>query len=100
VFVNGDLLEDTTKRLPNEITVRPKGRKVDYRFRVSGRVEMTRDSGRLTDKVISGSKVRGSVGSDVDGMDAVDRFQFSGAIAFDEADGPLTVKLDLNRLDP
>lgn len=100
VVVNGNLVKDTTRKPSNEITIRSKGGKVNYRFRVSGRVETTRDSGAPTDKVISGSTVRGSVGSDVNGTDSVDRFRFTGAIAFDEADGPLTVKLDLNQPDP
>lgn len=104
VFVNGKLVRDTTKKpakkLPNKVTIRSKDGKVHYRFRVGGRVALTRDSGTPTDKVVGGNKVRGSIGSRVNGTDSVDTYRFSGPIAFTRADGPLSVKLDLNRLDP
>ncbi|NEU55828.1 twin-arginine translocation signal domain-containing protein [Halorussus sp. MSC15.2] len=92
VFVDGDLLEDTTtedeEKLSNQITIQGKGTRVEYKFRVSGRVEPD-DSIEASDEV-SDSVVRGAVnsGSDV--------FRYSGAIAFDEADGPVTVTLDVN----
>ncbi|MFC4447668.1 twin-arginine translocation signal domain-containing protein [Halorussus aquaticus] len=91
VFVDGDLLEDTTddeETLPNKITIQGEDTRAEYKFRVSGRVEPD-DSIESSDEV-SDSAVRGAVnsGSDV--------FRYSGAIAFDEADGPVTVTLDVN----
>lgn len=93
VFVNGKLVRDTTKprkpALPNTITVQAEGETVDYKFRVSGRVEAT-ETARDGDR-IDGNVVRGSVGGQ-----ARDDYRYSGAIAFDTADGPLTVTLDID----
>lgn len=93
VFVNGNLVRDTTERkppkLPNAITVRAQGETVDYKFRVSGRVVPT-ETARDGDRV-DGNVVRGTVGGKSE-----DTYRYSGAIAFDTADGPLTVTLDID----
>lgn len=93
VFVDGDLVEDTTKRekrLPNEITIEAEGDFVRYKFRVSGRVEKG-ESANENDRVLDSNVVRGSVGGK-----GSDDYRYSGAIAFDEADGPVTVTLDVD----
>lgn len=98
VFVDGELFEDATKdeRLPNGITVESKGEPVRYKFRVSHRVEKGPNAGG-TDEVIDANTVRGKVGGTIDGeRDRIDDYRYSGAIAFDKADGPLTVTLELN----
>ncbi|UPV75052.1 hypothetical protein M0R89_03045 [Halorussus limi] len=91
VFVDGELFEDTTgdePKLPNTVTIRARGETVEYKFRVSGRVE----KGDLADESddIDGNAVRGAVGGE-----ARDDFRYSGSLAFDRADGPLEVTLHL-----
>lgn len=93
VFVDGELVRDTTKpakpRLPNTITVRAQGETVEYKFRVSGRVAPT-ETARDGDRV-DGNVVRGTVGGESE-----DTYRYSGAVAFDTADGPLKVTLDID----
>ncbi|WP_435175974.1 hypothetical protein [Halorussus sp. AFM4] len=103
VYVDGDLLKDTTKddsddqKLSNTVTIEAEGEKVEYKFRVSGEVEKGPEAGTLGVDTIDGNVVRGTVGGTVDGNeDPVDDYRYSGAIAFAEADGPLTVTLDIN----
>ncbi|UPW01127.1 hypothetical protein M0R88_03255 [Halorussus gelatinilyticus] len=89
VYVDGDLFEDTTedeRDLPNTVTIRARGESVEYKFRVSGRVE----KGDLADDGddIDGNTVRGAVGGE-----ARDDFRYSGSLAFDRSDGPLEVTL-------
>lgn len=91
VFVEGDLIEDTTRPdLSNEITIEAEGPNVDYEFQVSGQVERG-EFANTSDDILDSSVVRGSVGGG-----GKDSFRYSGAIAFKEADGPLTVTLDIN----
>ncbi|WP_137284823.1 twin-arginine translocation signal domain-containing protein [Halorussus salinisoli] len=93
VFVNGELFEDTTeddeKRLPNTITVEGEGPKTEYKFRVSGRVEAA-DNVESSDRISDSNTVRGVVNG------GFDVYRYSGAIAFDEPDGSLTVTLDFD----
>lgn len=91
VFVNGDLFEDTTDdrhELPNSITVQADGEIVDYKFRVSGRVEKGEFAD--ADDDVDGNVVRGAVGGS-----GKDDYRYSGSLAFDSSDGPLTVTLHL-----
>lgn len=91
VFVEGELIEDTTKPdLSNEITIEAEGPSVDYEFQVSGQVERG-EFANTSDRILDSNVVRGSVGGG-----GKDSFRYSGAIAFKEADGPLTVSLDIN----
>lgn len=93
VYVDGDLVEDTTeddeKELPNTVTVEAEGEELAYKFRVSGAVEKGPKAGSADE--VDGNVVRGEVYSD-----DVDDYRYSGAIAFADADGPLTVTLDIN----
>lgn len=100
VFVNGELIEDTSKeakedekekkkKLPNTITIESEDKRVEYKFKVAGHVEKGPDAGEA-DKV-DGNTVRGAVYPG-----DVDDFRYSGAIVFDKTDGPLTVTLELN----
>lgn len=91
VFVNGELVRDTTETLPNRIEVRAQGRDVSYEFRVSGRVEKG-PSADPDDRLVDPSTVRGAVGGT-----GADEYRYSGSIVFDSTDGPLTVTLDLNQ---
>lgn len=90
VFVNGDLLKDTTEDddLPNRIVIEAEGDRVEYKFRVSGRVR--RGEFATSADEIDGNVVKGAV----DGKGR-DDFWYSGALAFDSTDGPLTVTLHL-----
>jgi hypothetical protein len=108
VFVNGDLVRDTTRDedededekdedLPNRIRIEAKGERVAYKFRVSGRVEKGSEAGTLGVDTIEGNVVRGKVGGTIDGNeDPVDDYRYSGAIAFDSTDGPLKVTLHID----
>ena len=105
VYVDGDLVKDTTKddddddkeKLSNTVTIEAEDEKVEYKFRVSGKVEKGPEAGTLGVDTIDGNVVHGTVGGTVDGNDdPVDDYRYSGAIAFAEADGPLTVTLDIN----
>ncbi|MFC7082475.1 hypothetical protein [Halorussus caseinilyticus] len=92
VFVDGDLFEDTTEddeQLPNTITVEGEGPKANYKFRVSGRVEAA-ENAESSDEISDSNVVRGVV----DG--GFDVYRYSGAVAFDGADAPVTVTLDVN----
>lgn len=96
VIIDGTVVRDTTNPdLTNKVTVESKGEKVDYEFRVGGRVTKGDEAGG-NDAVIDGTKVRGTVGEEVNGTDTVDTYWYSGPIVFDEADGPLTVTLDID----
>lgn len=98
VTINGEPVEDTTEtELPNTITIEAKGERVAYEFRVSGRVEKTSQAGNLgVDQILQGTVVRGKVGGEIQGNeDPVDVYRYSGALAFEQADGPLTVTLDV-----
>lgn len=103
VFVNGELVRDTTKekkdrgKLPNTIRIESKGERVGYKFRVSGRVEKGPEAGTLGVDTIDGNVVRGKVGGSIEGNpDPVDDYRYSGSLAFDKADGPLKVTLHLD----
>jgi hypothetical protein len=101
VFVNGELIRDTTtdtgKALPNTIRIRSKGGRVGYKFRVSGRVEKGPEAGTLGVDTISGNVVRGKVGGSISGNpDPVDDYRYSGSLAFDSTDGPLKVTLHID----
>ncbi|WP_276298863.1 hypothetical protein [Halorussus lipolyticus] len=104
VFVNGELFRDTTSggdtgggQLPNRIRIEAKGERVAYKFRVSGRVEKGAQAGTLGVDVIDGNVVRGKVGGSIGGNpDPVDDYRYSGSLAFDSADGPLKVTLDID----
>jgi len=99
VLVNGEVVEDTTKDevLPNKITLEAEHERVAYKFRVSGRVDKEPRAGTLGVDIIDGNVVRGKVGGSIEGNpDRVDEYRYSGSIAFDEADGPLTVTLDID----
>lgn len=97
VFVNGDLIRDTTqkekkrkKKLPNTITIEGQDRDVNYKFRVGGRVEKG-DDADSGDRILDSDVVRGAVVEQ-----GTDNFHYSGSLVFDSADGPLRVCLDLN----
>ena len=100
VFVNGDLVRDTTKdreELPNTIRIEAKGERAAYKFRVSGRVQKGSEAGSLGVDTIDGNVVQGEVGGSIQGnQDPTDDYRYSGALAFDEADGPLKVTLHLD----
>ncbi|WP_135823897.1 hypothetical protein [Halorussus ruber] len=104
VFVNGDLVRDTTsdddekdEDLPNRIRIEAKGERVAYKFRVSGRVEKGPEAGTLGVDTIEDNVVRGKVGGTIEGNeDPVDDYRYSGAIAFDSTDGPLKVTLHID----
>lgn len=103
VFVNGELIRDTTTddkdrgKLPNTIRIEAKGERVAYKFRVSGRVEKGPEAGTLGVDTIDGNVVRGKVGGSIGGNpDPVDDYRYSGSLAFDSADGPLKVTLHLD----
>ncbi|NHN58024.1 MULTISPECIES: hypothetical protein [Halorussus] len=85
--------------LPHRITIEPgsQGQRVGYHFRVSGTVEPGPEAGTLGVDTIDGNVVQGEVGGTIEGNDdPVDDYLFSGAIAFADADGPLSVTLDIN----
>ncbi|WP_134671425.1 hypothetical protein [Halorussus marinus] len=90
VFVNGDLIRDNTGRLPNRVEIRSTGRDADYEFRVSGRVRKGDHADR--GDTVDGNVVRGAVAGG-----GRDDYRYSGAIAFDATDDPVTVTLELNR---
>lgn len=91
VLINGTMVRDTTKPdLSNTITIEAGNRDVDYKFRVSGQVEPGPKADPGED-VISDNVVRGALAAG-----GIDNFRYSGAIAFDEATGPVTVTLDIN----
>lgn len=95
VFVNGERV--TFEELTNRITIEAGDERVSYRFRVSGRVEKGPEAGTLGVDTIDGNVVQGEVGGSIEGNpDPVDDYVYSGAIAFDEADGPMTVTLDID----
>lgn len=99
VIINGEVVRDTTKEepLPNTITIKAEGKRVGYKFRVSGRVEKGPQAGTLGVDTINGNVVRGEVGGSIQGSpDPVDDYRYSGSITFDDADGPLTVTLDID----
>lgn len=106
VFVNGELVRDTTSDgdgggggsdLPNRIEIEAEGERVAYKFRVSGRVEKGSQAGTLGVDTIEDNVVRGKVGGSLGGNpDPVDDYLYSGSLAFDSADGPLTVTLHLD----
>ena len=85
--------------LPHRVTIEPGsgGQRVAYHFRVSGAVEPGSEAGTLGVDTVDGNVVRGEVGGTLQGNpDPVDDYRFSGAIAFADADGPLSVTLDIN----
>jgi len=90
VFVNGDLIRDNTRRLPNRVEIESKGRDASYKFRVSGRVAKGDDAD--SEDRIDGNVVRGAVGGG-----GRDDYRYSGAIAFESTDDPVTVTLELNQ---
>lgn len=95
VFVNGERV--TFEELTNRVTIEAGDERVSYRFRVSGRVEKGPEAGTLGVDTIDGNEVRGEVGGSIEGNpDPVDDYVYSGAIAFDEADGPMTVTLEID----
>jgi hypothetical protein len=100
VFVNGDLVRDTTKdreKLPNAIRIEAKGERTTYKFRVSGQVEKGPETGTSGIDTIHGNVVRGEVGGSIHGdPDPADDYRYSGSLAFDKADGPLKVTLHLD----
>jgi len=100
VFVNGDLVRDTTKdreKLPNAIRIEAKGERTAYKFRVSGQVEKGPETGTSGIDTIHGNVVRGEVGGSIHGdPDPADDYRYSGSLAFDKADGPLKVTLNLD----
>lgn len=90
VFVNDELVRDTTRPLPNKITVRGQGERVTYEFRASGRIEPL-EAADQGDELVASDTVRGFV------TGGVDEFRYSGSVVFDSADGPLDVCLELNQ---
>lgn len=95
VFVNGERV--TFEKLTNRVVIEAGDERVSYRFRVSGRVEKGPEAGTLGVDTIDGNEVRGEVGGSIEGQpDHVDEYWYSGAIAFDEADGPMTVTLEID----
>lgn len=94
VSVDGKTVDDPVglphSGLPNRMTVEAQGEYVTYAFRVSGRVAKgpNADDG---DRIADSNVVRGAVGGE-----GVDDYRYSGAVAFDEADGPLRVTLDID----
>lgn len=94
VTVDGRAVEDPVglprSGLSNRITVQARGEDVAYAFRVSGSVEKGphADDG---DRILESNVVEGAVGGE-----GVDDYRYSGAVAFDEADGPLRVTLDID----
>ncbi|NHN59874.1 MULTISPECIES: hypothetical protein [Halorussus] len=107
VYVDGDLYKDTTKdddddddheKLSNTVTIEGGDERVEYKFRVSGKVEKGPEAGTLGVDTIEDNVVRGKVGGSIEGNDdPVDDYHYSGAIAFADADGPLTVTLDIDQ---
>lgn len=101
VFVNGELIRDTTTdtggALPNTIRIESKDGRVGYKFRVSGRVEKGPEAGTLGVDTINGNVVRGKVGGSIGGNpDPVDDYRYSGSLAFDSTGGPLKVTLHID----
>lgn len=95
VFVNGERVR--FDELTNRVTIEAGEKRVSYRFRVSGRVEKGPQAGSLGVDTVDGNEVRGEVGGSIEGNpDPVDDYVYSGAITFDETDGPMTVTLDIN----
>lgn len=91
VFVNGELFEDTTEDdLPNRIVIEAEGERVEYKFRVSGKVR--RGEFATSSDEIDGNVVEGAVQGK-----GKDDFWYSGSLAFDSTDGPLTVTLHLDQ---
>ncbi|WP_135826143.1 hypothetical protein [Halorussus ruber] len=98
VLVDGEVVEDTTEadELTNTITLEADER-VAYKFRVSGRVEKGPTAGTLGVDTVEDNVVRGKVGGSIEGNeDPADDYRYSGSIAIDDADGPLTVTLDID----
>lgn len=91
VLVDGTVIRDTTKKLPHTIEIHAEGETVQYEFRVSGQVEKG-DRADSDDRILDGNVVRGAVGGS-----GTDDYHYSGDVAFSEADGPLTVTLELNQ---
>ncbi|NHN58983.1 MULTISPECIES: hypothetical protein [Halorussus] len=111
ISVNGETVDDPVglpessddsdsangSQLPNAVTIEPgnEGERVAYHFRVSGTVEPGPEAGTLGVDTIEDNVVQGKVGGSIEGNDdPVDDYLFSGAIAFDDADGPLTVTIE------
>jgi len=90
VFVNGELIRDNTRRLPNRVEIKSAGPDASYKFRVSGRVTKGAEADR--EDRIDGNVVRGAVGGG-----GRDDYRYSGAIAFESTDDPVTVTLELNQ---
>ncbi|USZ67608.1 hypothetical protein NGM10_12830 [Halorussus salilacus] len=91
VFVNDELVRDTTDPLANRVVVESAGPTVRYRFRVTGRVEKDEFAGD-DDTVVDSKTVEGEVGGE-----GVDSYRYSGSIVFDTPMEPLTVTLELNQ---
>ena len=93
VAVDGRAVEDPVglphSDLTNRLTVEAAGEYVAYAFQVSGRVEKGPYADE-SDRILDSNVVRGAVGGE-----GVDDYRYSGAVAFDEADGPLTVTLEI-----
>lgn len=89
------------EELPHRITIEAGDSRVSYKFRVSGQVAKAPEAGTLGVDTIEENVVRGEVGGSLEGNpDPVDDYAFSGAIAFVEASGPMTVTLDITgRID-
>lgn len=94
VTVDGRAVEDPVglphSDLSNRITVEARGEYVTYGFRASGRVEKG-EYAADDDRILDSNVVRGAVGGE-----GVDDYRYSGALAFDEVDGPLTVTLEID----
>lgn len=88
VFVNGEKVVFPV--LSNTVTVQAEGEPVEYRFRVTGQVAKG-DRANPSDDIIDSNVVRGTVAGQ-----GVDTYHYSGAITFEETDGPLTVTLDID----
>jgi hypothetical protein len=88
--------EDVTVPLPaerslaNTATLRAEGDVVDYRFRVSDRVER----GPLVEP--KGGHVEGSVVEGTLGGQSVHNYFYAGSFELEHASGPLTLTLDVN----
>lgn len=89
VLVEGEVVTDTTEP-SNTITIEADEEHVEYEFRVNGHVEKG-PRAEANDRIDENNVVRGAVGGG-----GVDDYEYTGALVFEDADGPLTVTLDID----
>lgn len=95
----GDDASEDREELPNTVTVEGLGETVEYRFSVSGTVEMgpdaeTEESDVPADEVTDGKRVTGYVHAHGDDPQA-DDYHYSGSIRFRRAEAEVRIELDV-----